>query len=72
MRYKNIEGKNRGEEGTTPVTTACQEAGKYKCAKKKKKKNIYIYGILFWLWDNILGSPISNSKKLILSLVLQH
>ena len=23
-----IEGKNRGEEGTTPVTTACLEAGK--------------------------------------------
>ena len=23
-----IEGKNRGEEGTTPVTTACPEAGK--------------------------------------------
>ena len=24
----NIEGKNRGKEGTTPVTTACPEAGK--------------------------------------------
>ena len=23
-----IEGKNRGEEGTTPVTTACPEAEK--------------------------------------------
>ena len=23
-----IEGKHRGEEGTTPVTTACPEAGK--------------------------------------------
>ena len=33
-----IEGKNRGEEGTTPVTTARPEAGKYKCAE-----NIYIY-----------------------------
>ena len=28
MRDKNIEGKNRGGEGTTPVTTACPEAGK--------------------------------------------
>ena len=27
------EGKNRGEEGTTPVTTACPEAGKSKCEK---------------------------------------
>ena len=27
MRDK-IEGKNRGEEGTAPVTTACPEAGK--------------------------------------------
>ena len=31
-----IEAKNRGEEGTTPVTTACPEAGKYMCEKKKK------------------------------------
>ena len=30
-----IEGKNRGGEGTTPVTTACPEAGKYKCEEKK-------------------------------------
>ena len=29
-----IEGKNLVGEGTTPVTTACPEAGKYKCAKK--------------------------------------
>ena len=28
------EGKNRGEEETTPVTTACPEAEKYKCEKK--------------------------------------
>ena len=28
MRDKKIEGKNREEEGTTPVTTACPEAGK--------------------------------------------
>ena len=28
MRDKKIEGKNRGEEGTTPVTTPCPEAGK--------------------------------------------
>ena len=28
MRAIKIEGKNRGEEGTTPVTTACPEAGK--------------------------------------------
>ena len=27
VRHK-IEGKNRGEEGMTPVTTACAEAGK--------------------------------------------
>ena len=33
-----IEGKNQGEEGTTPVTTACPEAGKYKCVKKKEKQ----------------------------------
>ena len=36
MRDKN-RGKNRGEEGTTPVTTTCPEAGKWKCEKKKKK-----------------------------------
>ena len=42
MRDKT-EGKNRGEEGTTPVTTACPEAGKYKCAKKKKKKKKTIW-----------------------------
>ena len=30
------EGKNRGGEGTTPVTTACPEAGKKKYAKKKE------------------------------------
>ena len=35
MRDK-IEGKNRGGEGSTPVTTACPEGGKYKCAKKRK------------------------------------
>ena len=33
-RQKN-ESKNRGEEGTTPVTTACPEAEK-KCVEKKK------------------------------------
>ena len=32
-----IEGKNRGEEGATPVTTTCSEAGEYKCV------NIYTY-----------------------------
>ena len=36
MRDKN-EGKNRGGEGTTPVTTACPEAGKYKCEKKQPR-----------------------------------
>ena len=33
-----VEGKNRGGEGMTPVTTACPEAGKWKCAEEKKKK----------------------------------
>ena len=33
-----IEGKNRGGEGTTPVTTACPEAGKLKCENNKNKK----------------------------------
>ena len=28
MRDKKIEGKNRGGEGKTPVTTACPEAKK--------------------------------------------
>ena len=37
---KKNEGKNRGGEGTTPVTTACPEAGKEKCAKKRKKKKV--------------------------------
>ena len=37
MRDKT-EGKNRGEAGTTPVTTACPEAGKYKCDEKKRKR----------------------------------
>ena len=31
-----IEGKNREEEGTTPVTTACPEVGKQMCVKNKK------------------------------------
>ena len=35
MRFK-IEGKDRGGKGTTPVSTACPEAAKYRCAKKKK------------------------------------
>ena len=35
MRDK-IEGKNRGGEATTPVTTARPEAGKYKCEKNKQ------------------------------------
>ena len=35
MRDKS-EGKSRGVEGTTPVTTACPEAGKYNCEKKNK------------------------------------
>ena len=30
-----MEAENRGEEGTTPVTTACPEAEKEKCEKKK-------------------------------------
>ena len=30
-----IEGNNRGEEGTTPVTTACPEAGKEDVCKHK-------------------------------------
>ena len=34
MRDKN--GRQEpGGEGTTPVTTACPEAGKYKCERKK-------------------------------------
>ena len=36
VRDKNNEGKNRGEEGTTPVTPACPEAGKFEVG------NIYI------------------------------
>ena len=40
---QKIEGKNRGGEGTTPVTTACPEAGKYMCVKKKKKIVSYEY-----------------------------
>ena len=39
MGDKKIQGKNRGEEGTTPVTTAYPEAEKYLvdvCEKKKK------------------------------------
>ena len=40
MRVKKNEGKNRGGEGTTPVTTACPEAGKEKREKKKKKKRV--------------------------------
>ena len=32
---QTIEGKNRGEEGTTPVTTACPEAGKADVCENK-------------------------------------
>ena len=36
-----IEGKNRGGEGTRPVTTACpEEAGKYLVDVYEKKKNV--------------------------------
>ena len=42
------EGKNRGGKGTTPVTTACPEAGE-KCAKKKKKSKGYGLCVLFSL-----------------------
>ena len=37
-----IREKNRGGEGTTPVTTACPEAGKWMCAKKEKKNGVRI------------------------------
>ena len=30
-----IEGENRGEEGTTPVTMSCLKGGKQKWVKKK-------------------------------------
>ena len=33
--HNKIEGKNRGGEGTAPVTTACPDAEKYKCEKKQ-------------------------------------
>ena len=39
-----MEGKNRGEEWTTPVTTACPEAGKLKC--EKKTNNWYQVGAI--------------------------
>ena len=39
MRDKYIEGKNRGGEGATPVTTALPEAGKQMCVKKKKQSS---------------------------------
>ena len=41
MREK-VKGKNRGEKGTTPVTTDCADAGKLKFAKKKKNGTIEI------------------------------
>ena len=37
MLDKKVKGNNRGEEGTTPVTTACPEAGKEDVSKNKKK-----------------------------------
>ena len=37
---RKIEGKNRGGAGTTPVTTACPEAGKSMCVKQKNKQKI--------------------------------
>ena len=42
-----IEGKNRGEEGTTPMTTAYPEAGKSKCEKKRRKKMRVLLLVLF-------------------------
>ena len=36
LRDEKNEGKNRGEEGSTPVTTACPEAGEYMCVKINK------------------------------------
>ena len=33
-----IEGKSRGGEGTTPVTTACPEALESRSVQEKKKK----------------------------------
>ena len=32
-----IEGKNRGEEGTTPETTACPEPGKMSVKKENRR-----------------------------------
>ena len=29
-----LEGENRGGDGTAPLTTACPEAGEYKCEKQ--------------------------------------
>ena len=35
-----INGKNRGGEGTTPVTTACPEAESESVKKTKKKRSV--------------------------------
>ena len=35
-----VGGENRGGERTTPVTTACPEAGKEKCVEQKEKKKL--------------------------------
>ena len=42
LRAVKNEGNKRGEEGTTPVTTACPEAERKMCAKKTKKYMVLI------------------------------
>ena len=37
---EKIEGKNRGGEGTTPMTTTCPEAGTCTSVQKKREQKI--------------------------------
>ena len=57
------EGTYRGEEGPTPETTACPEAGKVKARKKEKKMctdvhayHTYVSGVLLFLFASCKSS----------------
>ena len=56
------EGKNRGEEGTTPVTTACPEAGNKRNVKKKKSAvGVAIVGLTNNVPDRLGPSSVEPS-----------
>ena len=74
MRDKQIKARTRGEEGTTLVTTACPEAGKYVrrsvWKKKRRTKKLLLLCDIFCsafyrheARNSILRSDFHNDKR---------